>query len=556
MKHVFACAAAVGLCAACTVEVTDRTSSPFYYHPPINPQTFRVEVQSDTTVRGVEFMSPGAGVAPMTPVGGDIYETTVPVPVCASAIEFSVDVTTQRILSDRTQTFPEAGRYTHQVVELPNECNEFADTFGQTFVVDKRRDFVDSAPGDGVCRGDFVGPNGAETGCSLRAAVMEANASPGHDLIRLSDTRHRLTLNGSEDATAVNERIRDLDITESVTIEGPSRRDTHLGVILRRSGNRDDDLTDNDANFGFARIDGNDEQRIFHVTGPGVVLRLRNLAILHGNEAGAGGGVLNEGTLTLERVAFAENRAESVVGGGFGGGAVQNDGVLVGEDVAFTQNIVGGSNPAGGALHNTGEMTLRRVLIAYNDARFGAGLMNLGGTSMIENATVYNNRWTGAGRTPPVTVFRTQSGGEMWLSFATLSDHSLDTRTLLSAVFPSTIRVRNTLMVDNIANLCAGNILSYGGNVIEGVCRFARGSAPLAPDHEDVGFVSGTSSLIDRGGFLPVVEIGSYEFDARDLGYAPPFPFTDQRGVGFARRVDGNGDGEVRPDPGAFEYTP
>jgi hypothetical protein len=561
MKLNFACVAAAGLCTACTVDVSDRTQSPFEYDPPINVQTFRVEVQSNTNVQDVEFTSPAAGTAPMASVGGDIYEVSAPVQECASAVDFSVDVTYQVPFGSETETFPAAGGFTHQVTDLPNACDEFADNFPQTFIVDHTGDFPDLIHGNGTCGGVFEGPNGPEIGCSLRAAVMEANAKPGYDLIRVPNGRYVLTRGGDEDVTGVDDSIRDLDITESVTIEGISGANTHLDDILQRSDNPDDDLTDNGSNNGFVRVDGNDEQRIFHVSGPGVVLRLRRLAILHGNEAGAGGGVFNEGTLTLERVAFAENRAESVSGGSFGGGAVQNDGVLVGEDVAFTQNIVEGDNPSGGALHNTGDATLRRVLIAYNDARFGAGVINIGGTSTIENVTVYNNRWTGSGNTPPVSILAAQTESEMRLSFATLSEHALGDRDLLSGTDGSTVRIRNSLLVDNDADLCSGTILSDGGNVIEGVCGFDPASAPLVPDHEDVGFVAGTSTLTDRGGFLPVVEIdapfsGSPAFDARDRGYAPPFPFTDQRGQGFDRRVDGNGDGLARADAGAFEYTP
>ncbi len=567
MKRYAVCATVLGLVSACTVQVSDETSSPFVYDPPVNAQTFRVEVLSNATVEEVEFNSPNAGIAPMAPVGNDSYEVTTPVQACAGVVEFSVDVTTQALFRDDTQRFPQAGGFTHQVTNLPDACDDFVDNFAQTFIVNRFDDFPDFNPGDGSCLGNFGPPEGTAfagpttgLGCSLRAAVMEANANPGNDLIRLSAGRYHLTLTGSESATGVNQSIRDLDITESVTIEGTAGVLADLDSILIRTNDPATDLTDNGNDFGYARIDGNDQQRIFHVTAPEVVLRLRRLAILHGNEEGGGGGVLNQGTLILERVVFAENRGASTTGSAFGGGAVENQGLMIAEEVAFAQNIVGGENPAGGALHNTGEAVLRRVLVAYNDARFGAAIIN-GGTITAENITLFNNRWTGFGSTPPVSVFSTSNEGETRLSFATFASHSLADRDLLTSSSGSTVHVKNSLWVSNVGDLCVGTILSDGGNVVEGECNFDASSSPLADDHIDVGFVAGDSSLTNEGGFLPVVEIsapfsGSSAFDARDLGTVPPFPFHDQRGSGFERRIDGNGDGSAIADPGAYEYEP
>ncbi|MPY70824.1 MAG: hypothetical protein GEU92_12125 [Alphaproteobacteria bacterium] len=546
------------LVAGCTVDVIDRTVSPFAYDPPINPQTFRVEVNANSTVKGVEFNSPGAGIAPMANVGDNLYQTTTPVPDCAGAVEFSVNVTTQGVFSDNVDTFPEAGGFTHQVTGLPAECADFAENFAQTFVVDRFEDFPDSHPGDGVCQGIFSGPG---LGCSLRAAIMEANAKPGVDLIRVPSGRYLLTRIGNEGEQDANHSIRDLDVTESVTIEGTSGANSDLSDFLQRTNDPMTDLTDNGNQFGFARVDGNGAHRVFHVTGAGIVLRLRRLAILNGHQDGRGGGIYNLGTLVLERVALSGNRAASVSGGAFGGGGIQNDGTLIAGDVAFVQNLVEGDNPSGGALYNTGAVTMRRGLIAYNDARFGAAIRSVGGTMTLENTTVFNNRWTAFGSTPPVSVLATQQDGETRLTFVTLSSHTLGDRDLLTATPDSTVRVKNTLFVKNIADLCAGPVLSDGGNVVEGECGFDPASTPLAPDFEDVGIVAGTGLLVDEGGFTPVVihappSSGSSLFSAVDRGFAPPFPFNDQRGPPFERRVDGDGNGSVRADSGAFEFTP
>lgn len=63
-------------------------------------------------------------------------------------------------------------------------------------------DVVDEIPGDGQCK------IAADNVCTLRAAVMEANALPGNETINLS------LMGAGENLAATG----DLDITESVTI--------------------------------------------------------------------------------------------------------------------------------------------------------------------------------------------------------------------------------------------------------------------------------------------------------------------------------------------------
>jgi CSLREA domain-containing protein len=96
------------------------------------------------------------------------------------------------------------------------------------FVVDSTMDAVDETPGDGACAT-------AEGACTLRAAVMEANASDGVDRIDLTGISDpsdpiRLTLDGLDETFMLvpegpapcvaqieaNAAIGDLDITEDV----------------------------------------------------------------------------------------------------------------------------------------------------------------------------------------------------------------------------------------------------------------------------------------------------------------------------------------------------
>ena len=84
----------------------------------------------------------------------------------------------------------------------------------KTFVVDTTTDSIDAVPGNEVC----ADAGGA---CSLRAAVMEANALPGVDTITPAAERYTLTLTGTE--AGLDARVGDLDVTESLTLSGAGR---------------------------------------------------------------------------------------------------------------------------------------------------------------------------------------------------------------------------------------------------------------------------------------------------------------------------------------------
>ena len=93
------------------------------------------------------------------------------------------------------------------------------------FAVDSVADLVDASPGDGTC---------ADAGgdCTLRAAIMEANALAGADEIDVPAGGYLLNLAGTcEDLSATG----DLDITDDLTIRGAgSGSDTLQDTILIR----------------------------------------------------------------------------------------------------------------------------------------------------------------------------------------------------------------------------------------------------------------------------------------------------------------------------------
>ncbi len=147
------------------------------------------------------------------------------------------------------------------------------------FTVNETADLVDVNPGDGVCEATPAGLD-----CSLRAAVMEANAAAGPHWIELPAGQFTLTIAGvgNDDASA-----DDLDVHVATTIRG--------------------------AGIAHTRIDGGAAMRLFHVLGG--YLDLEDLTLENGWAGSAaehsGSGILAESFLGLRRVRMHGHRANA-----------------------------------------------------------------------------------------------------------------------------------------------------------------------------------------------------------------------------------------------------
>jgi len=222
------------------------------------------------------------------------------------------------------------------------------------FTVDSTADVVDATPGDGVCAtGGSV--------CTLRAAIQEANAWPGGDSIALPGGTYTLSLSGSEDAAAAG----DLDITGSLNLFGAGSATTI--------------------------IDAGGISRVFQIFANATVT-LSGLQIINGNSADDGGGIHNNGSLTLNNSMVASNATTS-------------------------------ANNGGGGIYNTNALTLNHVIVDNNSSSASATIGNGGGiaingassVSTINNSTISNNT-------------AVNNGGGLFINAGTVSinDSSID----------------------------------------------------------------------------------------------------------------------------------
>lgn len=224
------------------------------------------------------------------------------------------------------------------------------------FTLDSTADTVDADPGDGTCA-DAAGA------CTLRAAVMEANALAGADTINVGAVAYPLTIAGADEEAAAT---GDLDITDDLTIIG--------------------------ADAATSSVDGGALDRIFDILDGDVVIQ--NLTLTNGavTAEGAKGGAIQVvvGTLTLSDSILTSSEAALA-----GGGLEVTATTATLSDVDFSDNTAGAN---GGAIHLTGDATatITDGTVTGNTADGeGGGFWNGSGTMSVNGTTFTTN--VGAG---------------------------------------------------------------------------------------------------------------------------------------------------------------
>ena len=196
------------------------------------------------------------------------------------------------------------------------------------------------------------------TDCSLREAVLAANAAPGSDVILLGLGTYALSLAGTDDAAAVG----DLDVADDLVVAGESALSTvvHAGQV----------------------------DRVFHVL-DGATLELRDVTLASGLPTGHGGALLVQGDATLLRGVVRDSRT---VGAGTNGGGAY---VAGGASLAVVDSTLTGNEAvgAGGAIHVVGTLDLVNSTLTANLAGASGGGFYAVTQSVVaaNNATIARN---------------------------------------------------------------------------------------------------------------------------------------------------------------------
>jgi CSLREA domain-containing protein len=403
-----------------------------------------------------------------------------------------------------------------------------------TIAVNSTVDATDADPGNGICES---APGNDK--CTLRAAVMEANALPGADIIQLDADTYSLSLPYSVEP---DDAGGDLNIFDDVVIQGKGSAST---------------IVEGDA------VDWqNVHNRIFTAGNATLTFDLRDMTIRRGHE-GFGGAVSIDPhtTATFDHVVFTDNHADGLASGG--GGAIYDwGGDLTLSDVRFVDNY---ARAMGGALVSDGDLHVIDTAFRNNTSDDHAGALQFNGQGA---ATILRSEFSGNtagsggggaieigtgadGDVASMTITNTTFDGNSGL--ATITTNSGNNPTLLKNVTINGslgvtgaslngkgMSLQNTILADANAKNCGWPITSLGHNIYDdGSCTMVASDLKADPLLD---------TLANNGGPTRTMALlaGSPAVDA-----ATNCPALDQRGT--SRPIDGNQDGQAVCDIGAFE---
>ncbi len=206
---------------------------------------------------------------------------------------------------------------------------------------------------------DTVDPNDGVI--TLREAIAQAESLPGPDTIVFAVSGQILLVNASPLPT----------ITTDITIEGPALP----------------------ARIEIKRDSSAPHYRVITVA-PGGTGVLRRLTISGGWAAALtnGGGVLNQGTLTIDTCEIRDNRTDS---GQLGGGVASGNSPSA-QLIMVNSTVANNSGGAGGGVYafDTAPTTIRNSTISNNTGETGGGLRVLSPDVVITNCTIAFNTAT------------------------------------------------------------------------------------------------------------------------------------------------------------------
>ena len=382
-----------------------------------------------------------------------------------------------------------------------------------------------------------------------------------------------ITVMNTADTGAGSLRQALLDASDGDTIDFDL---TYPATITLTSGQLvvDKSITISGPGANQLAVNGNAASRVFSISS-GKTVTISGLTITNGLASGSdnhGGGIFNSGTLTVSNSTISGNSVapDGSVGGQGGGIFNFNDcNCSTNAILTVSNSTISGNSAAdggeggglGGGILNWGTATVTDSTISGNSPNYGGAIYNQA-----------SNAFVGDSRNVAVTVTNSTLSGNSATSNggAILSVQSNGAGSSVTG----TVTVTNSTISGNSAAFGTGGIYNGGATLTIGDTILKAGATGANIGNDSGGTVTSLGynlSSDNGGGFLTatgdqintdpmlgplayyggptathILKTGSPAIDKGDPNFAPPPP-DDQRGVGFARVVNG------RIDIGAFE---
>ena len=291
-------------------------------------------------------------------------------------------------------------------------------------------------------------------------------------------------------------------------------------------------------------IDGGGISTVISIVNTAANVTLSKVTISNGVSA-FGGGIYNEGTLTVNSSTISGNTAADSFGYAYGGG-IYSFGTLVINNSTLSGNFASASfkSAAGGAIYSTGALAINNSTLNGNGASGhlgggGGGIAIATGTAKISNSTLSGNGGGGISNAGTVTINNsTLSGNTTRNSSGGGGISNVGTATLQNTIVANSPRGGN----------CYGAMTSDGYNLSsDGTCTFSN-TGDLNNAHPKLGTLGnygGPTQTIPLLSGSPAIDAGNPSGCTDNQGHLLK---TDQRGQPRPDKED-----TVGCDMGAYE---
>ncbi len=361
-----------------------------------------------------------------------------------------------------------------------------------TFVVNDVNDVQDLLAGDGLCAT-------AAGACTLRAAITEANALAGADIITLPAGTYTITIAEASDNTNAN---GDFDLTSEITINGAgsgttivqanAARGVAIGRVFHLRAAFPMQLNGMTVRYGRYTTAAGTFGAGIRVDVGAVIASLNDVVVTENDDGTSGGGIAVSGAAgsvtTLTNCVVSNNTAggtaaASSLGAGIMGNAATAridiiNSTITGNTASNTSTSV---SPSGGGISSIGTLNITNSTVSNNTATssgfnsFTGGVHITGGTATITGSTISNNLATvtaGTGAALIGGIYNQQA--TLNISNSTVSGNAVTNAVtatnafhagirVLSSTVAATTNITNSTISGNAANGEGGGIVNISG---------------------------------------------------------------------------------------------